>query len=95
MCVFPFFDRRLKRKTRDCLGNRGFWKILGFLSHQDFVPTTPTRRKQRCPMALEPLTGACILICLVNVVLISNALKIVNSGGLSKNFPACRLGGAC
>lgn len=46
-------------------------------------------------MAMEPFTGACCFISLVNVVFISNADKVANFRGLSKNFPACRLGGAC
>jgi len=57
-----------KQKTRDCLGNRGFLKII-FLN-QNFIPTMPKRRESRWQMAIQPLTGACFVI-VANVVFIS------------------------
>ena len=82
----------LKHKTRDCLGSRGFLKILKLSLNQVFVPTTAKGREQRCQMAIQPFTGAVVCICLVNVVFIfTDGDKITSSGDLSKNFPACRI----
>jgi len=46
----------------------------------------PDRREQRCHLTMDTMAGACVLICLVNVVFISIASKIASFTGLS-NFP--------
>jgi hypothetical protein len=59
-----------KAKNPRLTGNRGFFKNLLFV--QNFNPTMPKRREPRCQSAMQPMTGACFLIFVVNVVLIVN-----------------------
>jgi len=55
-------------KPATALAIAGFEKLLKL--NQSFFPTTPKIREQRCHLAMEPMTGACVRICLVNVVFI-------------------------
>ena len=48
----------------------------------------PARWHARWQMAMKPLTGTCVVICLVNVVFIRAAIRNTISGGLSKIFAA-------
>jgi len=59
-----------KAKNPRLTGNRGFFKNLLFV--QNLNPTMPQKREPRCQSAMQPMTGACFSIFVVNVFFMLN-----------------------
>jgi len=59
-----------KAKNPRLTGNRGFFKK--FLFVQNLNLTMPKRRESRCQLAMQPMTGVCFSIFIVNLVFMFN-----------------------